>query len=89
MRLTLDQLGTQELLAVRNMPLMAPLIILLVKYLISVISILEIFFHALENKYYKCWLSPKTELPMIYIDDCIKATVRKFILNKQAFRFNF
>jgi len=36
----------------------------------------EIFFHALENKYYKCWLGPKTELPMMYIDDCIKMTIK-------------
>ena len=35
----------------------------------------EIFFHALENRYYKCWLGKKTALPMMYIDDCIKATV--------------
>jgi len=36
----------------------------------------EIFFHALENKYYKCWLGPKTELPMMYIDDCIDMTIK-------------
>jgi nucleoside-diphosphate-sugar epimerase len=36
----------------------------------------EIFFHALEKKYYKCWLAPKTALPMIYIDDCIDATIK-------------
>lgn len=36
----------------------------------------EIFFHALENRYYKCWLGRKTALPMMYIDDCIDATVR-------------
>ena len=35
----------------------------------------EIFFHALENRYYKCWLGPKTALPMMYIDDCIEATM--------------
>jgi len=36
----------------------------------------EIFFHALEKKYYKCWLGPKTDLPMIYIDDCISGTIQ-------------
>ena len=35
----------------------------------------EIFFHALENRYYKCWLGKKTSLPMMYIDDCIDATI--------------
>ena len=35
----------------------------------------EVFFHALENRYYKCWLAKDTALPMIYIDDCIDATV--------------
>ena len=37
---------------------------------------LEIFFEALEKGHYKCFLGPKTDLPMIYIDDCIKGTVR-------------
>jgi nucleoside-diphosphate-sugar epimerase len=35
----------------------------------------EIFFEALEKGHYKCFLKPKTFLPMIYIDDCIQATV--------------
>lgn len=35
----------------------------------------EIFFHALENRHYKCWIHQDTPMPMIYIDDCIKATV--------------
>jgi threonine 3-dehydrogenase len=42
---------------------------------LNIINI-EIFFAALEKKYYKCWLGPKTDLPMIYIDDCIRGTVR-------------
>ena len=37
--------------------------------------IIEIFFEALEKGHYKCFLKPKTFLPMIYIDDCIQATV--------------
>jgi len=36
----------------------------------------EVFFHALENRHYKCWLREDTSLPMIYIDDCIEATVK-------------
>jgi threonine 3-dehydrogenase len=36
----------------------------------------EIFFAALEKGQYKCWLGPKTDLPMIYIDDCIKGTIQ-------------
>jgi len=36
----------------------------------------EIFFEALEKGKYDCWLKPKTMLPMMYIDDCIDATVR-------------
>jgi threonine 3-dehydrogenase len=36
----------------------------------------EIFFHALEKGAYKCWLGPKTNLPMIYIDDCIAGTIQ-------------
>lgn len=36
----------------------------------------EIFFHILENKkYYKCWLKEDAKLPMIYIDDCVEATM--------------
>lgn len=36
----------------------------------------EIFFHALENRYYKCWLKEDTAMPMLYIDDCIDATIK-------------
>lgn len=36
----------------------------------------EIFFHALENNHYDCWLDAKQALPMIYVDDCIKATIQ-------------
>ena len=35
----------------------------------------EIFFHMLEQGHYTCWLKEDTALPMIYIDDCIDATV--------------
>jgi len=36
----------------------------------------EIFFHALENRYYECWLDRDSALPMMYIDDCIDATIQ-------------
>lgn len=36
----------------------------------------EIFFHALETGHYTCWLEEETALPMIYIDDCIDATIQ-------------
>jgi threonine 3-dehydrogenase len=36
----------------------------------------EIFFEALEKGHYNCWLRPDQAMPMIYIDDCIDATMR-------------
>lgn len=36
----------------------------------------EIFFHLLETKHYKCFLKDDAALPMMYIDDCIDATVK-------------
>ena len=36
----------------------------------------EVFFHMLETGHYTCWLREDSALPMIYIDDCIEATVR-------------
>lgn len=36
----------------------------------------EIFHKAIIEKSYQCYLSPDTELPMIFIDDAIKATVQ-------------
>jgi hypothetical protein len=35
----------------------------------------EIFHDAVEKQHYKCWLGPKTTLPMIHIDDCIEGTI--------------
>lgn len=48
----------------------------------------EIFFHALEKRSYDCWLKPKTALPMIYIDDAIKATIQFLKADKQRLRRN-
>ena len=44
--------------------------------LILLLSLIEIFFHCLENGSYKCWLEKDQALPMIYVDDCIKATMQ-------------
>ncbi len=35
----------------------------------------EIFHEALKNKQYTCFLESNTRLPMIYMDDCIRATL--------------
>lgn len=35
----------------------------------------EIFYEALKNKYYKCFLSEDTVLPMMYMPDCIKSII--------------
>ncbi len=35
----------------------------------------EIFHQALENKEYQCFLSEETQLPMMYMDDAIRATI--------------
>ena len=35
----------------------------------------EIFHHAVKNESYNCFLSAPTTLPMIYIDDAIRATI--------------
>lgn len=36
---------------------------------------IEIFHEALKNKEYSCFLSKETELPMMYMDDAIRATI--------------
>lgn len=35
----------------------------------------DIFYQALENKNYECFLSEQTTLPMMYMEDAIKATI--------------
>jgi len=35
----------------------------------------EIFYHALEHGAYTCFVRPETVLPMMYMPDCIKATL--------------
>lgn len=36
----------------------------------------EMFFEAIKNKYYKCYLKPETYLPMAFIDDTVTACVK-------------
>ncbi len=43
----------------------------------------EIFFEALKTNRYTCFLDPNTELPMMYIDDAIKATLMLMDAPKQ------
>lgn len=35
----------------------------------------EIFYEALQNNFYQCFLNPNTTLPMMYMDDAIRGTI--------------
>ena len=35
----------------------------------------DIYFHAVKNKPFECFLSPETKLPMMCMDDAVKATI--------------
>lgn len=35
----------------------------------------EIFYQAIENSFYRCFVRPDTILPMMYMPDCIRATI--------------
>jgi hypothetical protein len=73
----LDQLGIQVLSAVKNSLSTGLLITQQVSMPFSLNTVsIEIFFHALEKNHYDCWLGPKQALPMIYVDDVIKATIQ-------------
>ena len=48
----------------------------------------EIFFHALETGQYKCWLREDQAMPMIYIDDCIDATMKYLKADKADLKRN-
>jgi len=48
----------------------------------------EIFFHALETGAYKCWLPKDAALPMIYIDDTIRATIQFLSADKSKLKRN-
>jgi len=36
----------------------------------------EIYHEAIKHQYYKCFLSAETRLPMMYMPDCIKSTIK-------------
>ena len=55
---------------------MEPLITLRVSSFCDANTGLEIFFEALEKGRYSCYLTEGTALPMIYIDQCIDATLK-------------
>lgn len=53
----------------------------------------EIFYEALKNKSYKCFLKPATILPMMYMNDAIRGTIQlaetEFSKLKNHSNFNF
>jgi nucleoside-diphosphate-sugar epimerase len=53
----------------------------------------EIFYEALKNKSYKCFLKPATTLPMMYMNDAIRGTIQlaetEFSKLKNHSNFNF
>ena len=53
----------------------------------------EIFYEALKNKSYKCFLKPATTLPMMYMNDAIRVTIQlaetEFSKLKNHSNFNF
>ena len=36
----------------------------------------EMFFKALKEKKYECYVNPETKVPVIHVDDCVAATVK-------------
>jgi len=48
----------------------------------------EIFFHALEKNHYSCWLREDSAMPMMYIDDCIDATLQFLKADKEKLTRN-
>lgn len=40
----------------------------------------EMFFKALKEKKYVCYVKPETKVPAIHVDDCVRATVISYIL---------
>lgn len=53
----------------------------------------EIFYEAIKNKKYTCFLEPKTRLPMMYMEDAIRGTIElaeaEFSKLKNYSNFNF
>jgi nucleoside-diphosphate-sugar epimerase len=48
----------------------------------------EIFYKAVEDGSYTCFLSEDTRLPMMYMPDCIDATIRLMEADRSALRHN-
>jgi nucleoside-diphosphate-sugar epimerase len=49
----------------------------------------DIFFQAVEKGRYTCYLKPDTRLPMMYMDDAVKATIRLMEAPRAALRVDF
>jgi threonine 3-dehydrogenase len=49
---------------------------------------IHIFYDILNNGHYDCFLSEDSRLPMIYIDDCLQATVKCLEAPPERFRTN-
>ncbi|MBN1681936.1 NAD-dependent epimerase/dehydratase family protein [Candidatus Bathyarchaeota archaeon] len=47
----------------------------------------EIFYEAIQNKKYVCFLEPNTILPMMYMPDCIKSTI--MLMNTDLSKLNY
>ncbi|MDG1037479.1 MAG: NAD-dependent epimerase/dehydratase family protein [Polaribacter sp.] len=43
----------------------------------------DIFFNAMEKDYYQCFLSENTRLPMMYMNDAVKATIQLMQTDKE------
>lgn len=49
----------------------------------------EIYHEALKSGYYKCFLNPDTRLPMMYMDDAIKATIQLMEAKKEQVKIRY
>jgi len=47
--------------------------------------IIEMYYHAVQNKPYKCFLHEKSALPMMHIDDLIKGTIKFLEADSKSF----
>ncbi len=46
-----------------------------------------IFYEAIKNKYYNCFVSEQTKLPMMYMPDCIKSIIKLMEAPKERLRY--
>ncbi len=49
---------------------------------------IEIFYEALKSGHYTCFLSPEASLPMMYMPDCIRATVELLEADKGDLKYH-